>query len=469
MAAFVTLFFDNSGVSIPENKLIEAKDTIFQNYKQRFTLPNPEETKSLQEILENKILQEMQQQLSEANNLAEGNKKNPIAYWEIGVGQAIGTALDENYSQLENSKRVIELIENYCNVLSDSISNANGQIPKHLVDSMKRNEESLRKVQATFKNFNANTSQKRFKGAVFGALRGAVASAQGALHEIACIYAAAGAKDMINDEFAKLHQNLTLIVEHTGGKFNENSELGKLISQNKIETGATNNPKNDITIAFKDGQGKIVWSAGLSLKSTTAKEPNLVKIMVQNLTTLLNKVYTDKVYMNMAGALGKGDWSNYRFGIGAVAEHQNIVTTSQQLTQGWKNLVYNAIYKEFIDMFAGTGDILNDAQYLIINAKPISMYEIFQKLENINMGNGNLYSIKGIEIGGGKKAIDARKHAILLNMKNFIKDVDENPYTTAQERLLRGTAASMHIYNYLQSIQIKISLKYKDLIGGATR
>lgn len=471
MAAFVSLFFDNAGVKIPQENLAQAKESIWKNYKRTFKKPNLEDTKSLQDILEDKIAQEMSQQLSEANTLAEADKKNPIAYWEIGVGQAIGTALNENFSQLERAKQVFDLVERYCNILSDSITAANGAIPEHIITSMKKSEESLRKVQQQFKNFNAQTSEKRFKGAVFGALRGAVAAAQGALHEAACIYAAQSAQELINKEFQEANTQLEIIVEATGGRFNWDSKLGKAVSDNKIETGLTNNPKNDITVALKDGNGKIVWSYGISLKSTTSKEPNLVKIMVQSLTTLLNKQYAESVYMNMAGALGKGDWSGYRVGIGAIAEEQNnIKTSSEQLAAGWKNMVYSAIYKQLIDMFSGSnsGGILNNAQYLIINAKPIAMYDIFQKLENINNPD-SLFNIRGISIGGRDKAINARKQGVEFNIRNFIKDSDDNPYTTAQERLLRGSAASMHIYSYLQGVQIKISLKYNDLIGGSTR
>ena len=122
-------------------------------------------------------------------------------------------------------------------------------------------------------------------------------------------------------------------------------------------------------------------------------------------------------------------------------------------------MVYSAIYKQLIDMFSGSnsGGILNNAQYLIINAKPIAMYDIFQKLENINNPD-SLFNIRGISIGGRDKAINARKQGVEFNVRNFIKDSDDNPYTTAQD-----------IYSYLQGVQIKISLKYNDLIGGSTR
>jgi hypothetical protein len=84
-------------------------------------------------------------------------------------------------------------------------------------------------------------------------------------------------------------------------------------------------------------------------------------------------------------------------------------------------MIYNAIYVELINMFAGTGEALNNAQYLIINAQPYSMYDIFAKLESIAPSTKNNYSIPGIEISGASKAI-SRLQFLQKNLDAFIKD-----------------------------------------------
>ena len=89
--------------------------------------------------------------------------------------------------------------------------------------------------------------------------------------------------------------------------------------------------------------------------------------MEQSLTTLLNKVYTEEQYLNVAAGLGLRDWAGTRKGIGALAKQNKISLESNTLTEAWKTMIYNAIYTELINMFTGTGTALNNVQYL--NAK----------------------------------------------------------------------------------------------------
>jgi len=470
---YISLFFDDARVPLPQENLKEAKDSIFKNYKTVFKKPNLKDKENLQDQIENKILKEMEEELREANSLGEKDKKNPIEYWELTVGKGMSVIKDKNLSMLEKINKTNKLIESYQNQIAKAINRSNGKISEELMRELKTAQNAMEKAGKTFSNFNSSTDWKTFKKAFFGTLKGAIANAQGAMHEVASILAANSAKEKVEEELHKYNKQYELIIEATGGKFKEDGELAKAINASNLETGLKNNPKNDITIAVKDGNGKIVWSSGISLKSVSSKEPAAVKIMEQYLTTLLNKIYTQNTYLNVAAGLGKGDWANTRKGIGALAKElkKDINTTGQQLVEGWKNMVYNAIYLQIIDMFSGknSGGVLNNAQYLIIASKPISMYEIFEKIESVNNPNA-LTSIRGIKIeGAGKKAEQYRKNASLININNFIKDVDDNPYTTAQERILRSSASWMQVYQELQKQKIKISLKYKDLIGGYVR
>lgn len=99
-------------------------------------------------------------------------------------------------------------------------------------------------------------------------------------------------------------------------------------------------------------------------------------------------------------------------------------------------MIYNAIYVELINMFAGTGTALNNVQYLIVNAQPHAMYEIFEKLENIKLSAKNNFSIPGIEISG---AFSATKRLIYLqkNIDAFVKADEEN---RADARIQRSTS-----------------------------
>ena len=77
---YISLFFDDARVPLPQENLKEAKDSIFKNYKTAFKKPNLKDKKNLQDQIENKILKEMEKELKEANDLGEKDKKNPIEY-----------------------------------------------------------------------------------------------------------------------------------------------------------------------------------------------------------------------------------------------------------------------------------------------------------------------------------------------------------------------------------------------------
>lgn len=112
-------------------------------------------------------------------------------------------------------------------------------------------------------------------------------------------------------------------------------------------------------------------------------------------------------------------------------------------------------------MFSGSGGILNNAQYLIINATPISMYEIFSKLQSIQNPN-SLESIQGLNLGGKMSAIN-RADLVKKNVAAFRRG------DPAVSRVERSSQAWSDIYNILTQKKITISLNYASLFGTATR
>lgn len=202
--------------------------------------------------------------------------------------------------------KLIKYIERVYNTLSDSISKSNGTISKNIIADMKQDREKLKNIQQQLQGFNIS-GDSSLKGTFFGSLKSIIMKAQGHVHEAAGILAAAEVKKVANKELAKTNKELSFIIEHSGGKLIQDSELNAAVQASDMELGIKNNPKNDITIAVQDGNGKIVWYTGLSLKSTSSTTPQTVKIMTQYLTTLLNKIYDTNTYLNYAAALGLGD------------------------------------------------------------------------------------------------------------------------------------------------------------------
>lgn len=356
----------------------------------------------------------------------------------MNIGTAIGI-IKKDVALIDKIQETLQYIESCQNILSEAIDAGKGIISENMIKDMEKRKQSLEKIRT---DVAAVTSNDSFKGAFFNSLIGTIANAQGLIHEVAGVIAADEAKKVAEGELKKINEDLQLIIESTGGKLVEHSDLESAAKKTNLDLGLTNNAKNDLTVAVKDGNGKIVWSTGLSLKSTSAISPSEVKIMQQDLTTLLNKVYSEEHYLNAAAALGKGDWSHRRVGIGGIAENSNIVTSSKELTDAWKNMVYSAIYSQIINMFAGSGGVLNNAQYLIINSRVIPMREIFEKLQayqtQIKFSD---FTLPGIKISGAGPATKSRIKFIDANIDGFIKDSDGNPFTTAEERILRSTSA----------------------------
>ena len=462
MAGYISLFFEDSKIPMPNEQLSQSKEQIYSNYKNVFKSPNdPQEKNDLRDFVENRILQEINSNLQQGNIQGEALKEDPIKYWDISIGAAIN-AVKSASDLLGQISNIIDYINSAQNILSDAISRSQGFISQSLIDQMNQNKQSLANIAA---NFNSSMTEDSFKGTFWGALIGAIAAAQGSVHEAASAIAAAQARQKIEKELINTNNQIKIIVEATGGKLDADSALIQSFKDSNIEIGRANNAKNDLTIAAVDGNGKIIWSTGISLKSTSSKNPTLVKIMEQSLTTLLNKVYTEEQYLNVAAGLGLRDWAGTRKGIGALAKQNKISLESNTLTEAWKTMIYNAIYTELINMFTGTGTALNNVQYLIINAQPHAMYEIFEKLENIKLSAKNNFSIPGIEISG---ASNATKRLIYLqkNIDAFVKADEEN---RADARIQRSTSVWTDVHSSLSAQKIKISLKYAQLFAGATR
>lgn len=457
MAGYLSLFFDDSSTQLPSETLDQAKSQIFSNYKKVFRKPHPQEKRDLQQQIENRILTEIEGQLQQGNVQGEANLGS-IQYWDVSVGAAMA-ALDKSLSMVEKVNIVLDRIELIQNTLSNAISTSGGKISQNLVEQMKKDKEILAGIA---QQFSGQMSEDSFRGAFFGALKGAVAKAQGSIHEAAVALAAAGAKAKVEKELAETNQKCRLIVEATGGRLIEGSAFS-----DKENLGRVNNAKNDITVAMEDGNGHIIWSTGISLKSTSSSTPQMVKVMEQSLGTLLNKIYAEGNYINWAGALGTGDWSGTRVGIGALAQKQNVTTSGAELAEAWKTAVYNAIYSQVIDMFSGvsSGGILNNAQYLIINATPIAMYDIFSRLEMIQ-NPAKLDSIQGLTITGKMAAI-SRQDLVSKNVNAFVRTTEKTDSSAA--RIERSTKAWSEIHQSLMSKKIKISLNYASLYGGTTR
>lgn len=462
MAGYISLFFEDSRLPIPNEQLSQSKEQIYTNYKNIFRNPNnTQEKNDLRDFIENQILQGINSSLQQGNTQGEALKEDPIKYWDISIGTAIGVVKSAS-NLLDQISNVINYISFVQNTLSDAISKSRGLISQSLIDQMNQNKQSLVNIAA---RFNSDMTEDSFKGAFWGALIGAIAAAQGSIHEAASAIAAVQAKQKIEKELVNTNNQIKIIVEATGGKLDADSALMQSFKDSNIEIGRANNAKNDLTIAAVDGNGKIIWNTGISLKSTSSRNPTLVKIMEQSLTTLLNKVYTEEQYLNVAAGLGLRDWAGTRKGIGALAKENKISLESSSLTEAWKTMIYNAIYVELINMFAGTGTALNNVQYLIVNAQPHAMYEIFEKLESIKLSAKNDFSIPGIEISG---ASNAAKRLIYLqkNIDAFVKADEEN---RVDARIQRSTSVWTDVYSSLSSQKIKISLKYAQLFAGATR
>ena len=77
---YISLFFDDSSFSLPSDNLAAAKENIFSNYQNRFQKPDLNEKQDLKDFIDNKILQGIQEQLSQGNKLGEQGKSDPIKY-----------------------------------------------------------------------------------------------------------------------------------------------------------------------------------------------------------------------------------------------------------------------------------------------------------------------------------------------------------------------------------------------------
>ncbi len=458
---YISLFFDHSGYKMPEENLEEAKNKIWKNYKAKY--PNSlEERNDIQSFTENSILTEMQRDLQKNGSLSDS-----LPYWDISVG-ALYSIIKDNTDLLSNISEAIKFCETTQIKLSRMLDASKGLVSSNLLNTLESCKNSIEEIEARFKGAS---SEKDFNKIFWGALQGTIARAQGAVHETAAAVAAKTAKDKVNKVFAEAGQDIKIFVEATGGKVELDSELMQSLNDNGIESGSTNSSKNDLTIYAKDGNGKVLWTSGISLKSTSSEMPEKVHIMSIELTTLLNKYFSinKEEYLNLAGGLAMDD----SFGNKWIAQLMNqaidqkeLTSSSAVLAESWKKMIYAAIYSQVVDMFTGFGGALNDIRYLIINSKAIPMDDLFSILEKIQNPK-QLTSIQGIEISG---AIAAAKRDEYVNLNRQAFKVWSYDYpTTAAARIGRSTQAWNDIYNNMQSKKISISLKYKAIFGINTR
>lgn len=465
VAGYISLFYDDARENLPNINLQESKQNIYNNFKQVFQKSNPQDQLDLTNIVENTLLTQVESQLQQG--VLEGQSKNSnIAYWNVNMGVAHQYISKAN-TETEKITQSLKYIEEIQQTLSDAIERGNGVIPKSLIEQLHSNKQSLANLANSFGGIVAD---KGFNSAFYGALRGCVSRAQGVLHEVASVVAAAVAEQYVNEEFIKANQNFRIIVSHTGGSVIDDSNLKAAAQKSNLKLGSGNNSKNDLTIIITDkGTGKVIWNSGLSLKSTTATNPTLVHIVTVSLGTILNKIYSQQTYLNLAGALGKGDWSGTRVGIGALAEQRNLTTDGATLAQQWKQVVYEAIYSQMLDFFSGSlhDGILNNAQYLLINSKPIAMYDIFNKIKSLSeTKKSGDFAIPGIEISGASAAAN-RSIYTRKNISAFVRL--NSGISPSEARIERSSTAWSSINSALQDAKIRISLKYAELGLGTTK
>lgn len=465
---YISLFFEESNYSLIQsskdyNPIIEAKNQIWANYKNRFQQKSDLNIKNdLQSFVDNSILSEMSTNLTEQY---QNQQREPIAYWGVSIGQAY-SMIKGCSSLMEEINEVTTFIENAQNIIADALSICNGIVSQSLINQLEQERNTLDEIN---NRFGGASSEDSFKGLFWGSLRGVLNETQGTLHEIASIIAAASAKHYIDKTFAKANLDFQVIVEATGGKVESDSELLQALTENDIDPSRLTNSKNDLTIAVKDGNGKILWTTGLSLKSTGAKSPNLVKISNMALTTLLNKKYSQEHYLNMAAGLGVKDWAGTRKGIAALAQKHQISTSSNTILDSWKNMIYTTLYEQIIDMFNGDGTALNDAQYLIVNSQVHPMYNIFSILENMQTG-ASMFSITGIQISGlgQDHGGHLRTQIVDKNLKAF-KRIGKDYSSLAEARIGRSSEVWSSAYDILKGTEITIKLKYNSLFSADTR
>ncbi len=458
---YISLFFDHSGYTMPQENLQEAKNKIWENYKVKYP-DSLEERNDIQSFTENSILVEMQGDLQK-----DGSLSDPFSYWDINVGALYGVIKD-NTDLLSNISEAIKFCEATQTKLSKMLDASKGLVSSNLLDTIESCKNSIEEIAS---RFGEVSSEKDFNRVFWGALRGAIARAQGAVHETAAAVAAKVAKDKVNKVFAETGQDIKIFIEATGGKVELDSELMQSLNDNGIEVGSTNSSKNDLTIYAKDGNGKVLWTSGISLKSTSSEMPEKVHIMSTELTTLLNRYFSSnkEEYLNLAGGLAIGDSFGNKWIarlMGRAASQGELISSSAALTESWKKMIYAAIYSQVVDMFTGFGGALNDIRYLVINSKAIPMNDLFSILENMQNPN-QLTSIQGIEISG---AIAAAKRDEYVNLNRQAFKIPSYDYPTTEDaRIGRSTQAWNDIYNNMQSKKISISLKYKTIFGMNSR
>lgn len=457
--AYLSLFFDDSGQNIANIILQESKDKIYSNYKNKFHA-NMSTQQDFQNIINNTLLGKVSEILSVENNLGMP------AYWDVNMGMA-HAAINKVSTEAEKVSQALKYISSVQQELSSAIEMGKGIIPRDLNGTLEKAIAALERVAASFNNKVAN---KGFDAAFYGAYQGAIRYAQGAIHEAAAIIGAAISQDYVNEELHKTNSQLSVSVIASGGTFIESGELTTAANKSGLKLGMPSGNKNDLTIIISDkGSGEIIWTDGVSLKSTTAANPNLVHIVSTNMQTILNKVYDQQTYLNFAAALGQGDWAGTYKGIGGIAKNKGISTTGAELNENWKNIVYDAIYSQIINFFGGfaNGGILNNAQYLIINRQVVPMYSLFAKLEAYkNIKAQTDTAISGIKIEGAKNAINR-----MLYVQKNIDAFKQGKTREASEEVSieRSGEAWKMVSQQLANAKISISLKWAELGLGMTK
>lgn len=460
---YISLFFEDSGYEIPQEDIKQVKSNIWDNYKARSFI-DPEDKENIEVFTYNKLMQEMESQLS-----IKGQQQlsNPIEYWNISAG-AMYQAIDKEADLLTQISQANDFISNTYTSISNALEQSKGLVSDSLLEELKSVKASLEKIAD---KFGGDITESGFRGAYWGSLRGCILRAQGCVHELASAIAAKTAKDKVNKEFAKVGQDIQIFVAATGGNAKLDPELMAALEENNINTGRTANSKNDLTFYAKDGNGKVIWVSGVSLKSTSANHPEKVHITSSQLTTLLNKYFSNnqEEYLNLACGLAVGDIENARWNIKELAENRKkaLTITNTQLNDSWRKMTYAAIYSQILDMFAGFGTALNNIQYIIINSKAIPILHVFQKLEELNNQKKVGWNyIKGIEISGIEAA--SRRDNLVYMHKTYFKSPGESGlFTSDQMRIERSKDAWSGIYSTLQGTKISISSKYNQIFASA--
>ena len=172
---YISLFFEDSGYElVTQEDLNSAKQKIWSGYKERFRNPNSLTQQNFQNIVDNVILQNLSSMLTMQNM---SQQTDPIEYWGISIGQAVGIVKGCS-TLLEQKKKIKEYAENAHSIIADSVKNCNGLISQPLIKQLENLQNRLESFCTDVDNAE---NQDTFDKVFWKAIRSTFKEAQGAM------------------------------------------------------------------------------------------------------------------------------------------------------------------------------------------------------------------------------------------------------------------------------------------------